>query len=88
MTIPEAATKAKEYLVEIMPELKNDTLQLEELEAPPSGTRWRFVFSATPTVSVKSNSLLGTISSFRRVAKTVEIESADGSLVAVRNAAA
>jgi hypothetical protein len=88
MTISEAASKAKEHLTEVMPELKNETLQLEELEAPPNGTRWRFVFSATPTVPVKPSSLLDTISSFRRVAKSVEIESADGALVAVRNAAA
>jgi len=88
MTISEAASKAKEHLVEVMPQLENDTLRLEELETPPHGTRWRFVFSATPTVTRETSSILSAITSSRRVAKSVEIESTDGSLVAVRNAVA
>jgi len=88
MTVAEAATRAKGHLVEMMPELGNDSLKLEELETPPSSSRWRFVFSATPTVDVSPVQIGGSILDFRRVAKTVEIEREDGTLVAVKNVAA
>ena len=88
MTVAEAAARAKGHLVEVMPELGNDSLKLEELETPPSSSRWRFVFSATPTVEASPGQVLGSILDFRRVAKTVEIEREDGALIAVKNVAA
>lgn len=62
-----------------------NSLQLEELEPPPHGSWWRFIFSATPTQIAKTG-VLSRISDLRRVAKSVEIESADGSLLAIKNA--
>lgn len=89
MTIPEAVEVAKQHLVSVMPDYAASSLQLEELEVPPFGTRWTFTFSAvSPSASNGQGINLAEILRGRRMVKSVEIESESGQLVAVKNAVA
>ena len=85
MTVPEAIDVAKGHLAIVLPEFTG-ALQLEELETPPAGPKWRFTFSATlPTAS---NATLMQVLRGRRIEKTVEIDPETGALLAVKNVAA
>ena len=86
MTVPEAVSLAKTRLAKVMPTFSADALQLEELETPPFGNKWRFTFVAM--LPAMSGSSLAEIARGRRIAKTVEIDSETGDLLAVKNAAA
>ena len=87
MTVQEGIEIARKNLIEVLPEMAASPLQLEELETPPYGSRWRFTFSTTLTPSHPNSSLAEVLRS-RRVSKQVEIDTETGLLVALKNAAA
>ncbi|WP_198152136.1 hypothetical protein [Granulicella tundricola] len=87
MTIPEAVEIAKKHLVEVMPDLASSTIELDELETPPSGSAWRFTFTAIRPSDPNNSNVLELLRS-RRSTKSVEVNSVDGSLLAIRNRAA
>jgi hypothetical protein len=88
MTIPEAIQIARKHLVDVMPDLASAEIELEELETPPHGSKWRFTFTAIQPLDAKPDMALYELLKSRRSTKSVEIESSDGSLVAIRNQAA
>lgn len=87
MTVSEGVEVAKKHLVEILPTLSEDALELEELETPPFGSTWRFTFT-TMLSGVHDGTILSKVIASRRIAKSVEIDSQSGALLAVRNALA
>ena len=86
MTVPEALEIAKEHLATLFPEISGEALQLEELEVPPFGNKWRFVFSST--LAPRGSATLAQVMSQRRVTKSVEIDPENGALLALKNVAA
>ncbi len=89
MTVPDAIEVAKKHLMSVLPDYAAGNLQLEELEVPPFGSRWRFTFSAiSPSASSGAATNLAEMLRGRRVVKSVEIEAESGQLVSVKNAAA
>jgi hypothetical protein len=86
MTVPEGMEVAKKHLEELFPELSKSEIQLEELEVPPFGNRWRFTFSTT--LPPKNANTLVQVMSQRRVTKLVEIDPQNGDLIAMKNVAA
>ncbi len=84
MTVAEAIAKSKQHIGELLPEL-GANLQLEELETPPFGSKWRFTFSAILPSTSGAN--VSQLLKSRRVSKTVEIDSETGDLLALKNAA-
>jgi hypothetical protein len=86
MTVPEAIDIAKRHLVSTLPEFSETSPQLEELETPPSGSKWKFTFSGSFPVSPDAS--LAQLLRGRRVSKLVEIDPETGDLLAVRNTAA
>lgn len=87
MTVPEAVDVAKKHLETVLPEFADAVLQLEELDTPPSGSKWRFTFSGTFPQSSRTMDLAEILRG-RRVSKSVEIDRETGVLLAVKNAAA
>ncbi len=88
MTVPEAIQVAKKHLVEIMPDLASAEIELEELETPPHGSKWRFTFTAVQPFDYERDAPLRRLLKSRRSTKSVEVDSTDGSLLAIRNQAA
>jgi len=90
MTVPEAIEIAKNYLVEVMPDLASApaAIELDELETPPHESRWRFTFTVVQPFDASSNATLIQLMRSRRSTKSVEVDSSDGSLIAIRNQAA
>ncbi len=87
MTVPEAVDVAKKHLHTILPEFAGVNLQLEELETPPFGSKWRFTFSGVFPVPTNALSFSDIVRG-RRISKSVEIDPETGDLLAVKNAAA
>ena len=87
MTVPEAVEVAKKHLVSILPDLAGAYLQLEELEAPPYGSKWSFTFSAMLPTGGGPASTLSEVLRGRRVSKAVQLDSETGALISVKNAA-
>ena len=90
MTVPEAIQIAKKHIVEVMPDLvsADAAIELDELETPPHGSKWRFTFTVVQPLDAKPDSSLMQLLRSRRSTKSVEVDSADGSLIAIRNQAA
>jgi hypothetical protein len=87
MTVPEAIDIAKHHLSTTLPEFSDTPVQLEELETPPYGSKWRFTFSAS--LPVTGNAInFAEVMRGRRISKSVEIDPSDGALLAVKNAVA
>ena len=86
MTVPEAVEVSKKHLTDLLPELAETDIQLEEVDVPPLGQKWKFTFSAMPMLP--ANSSFGKILRATRVAKSVEIDPLNGDLISLRNAAA
>jgi hypothetical protein len=86
MTVPEAIERAKQHLVTVLPEYAGVHLQLEELETPPSPSKWSFTFSATFPLASNHASNLADVLRGRRISKSVQIDPESGALVAVKNA--
>jgi hypothetical protein len=87
MTVAQGVEVAKKHLIEVLPDYASANLQLEELEAPPFGSKWTFTFSATlpgPSNSYASN--LAEVIRGRRVSKIVQIDAEEGTLISVKNA--
>jgi hypothetical protein len=87
MTVPDAVSIAKKYLVDVLPDFTQASINLEELETPPNGQTWRFTFSAVMPLPSGALSLQDALRS-RRISKSVEIDRETGDLLAVKNAAA
>jgi len=88
MTVPEAIVIAKNHLVEVMPDLASASIELDELETPPHGSKWRFTFTAVQPLVTEPDMSLRELLRPRRSTKSVEVDSSDGSLIAIRNQAA
>lgn len=87
MTVPDAIEVARNHLVTVLPDYAKADLQLEELETPPSGSRWSFTFSAIlPATAGNYAANLAEVLRGRRVSKSVQIDAESGSLVSVKNA--
>ena len=87
LTLQEAIDKAKNYLATVLPEVPASSVQLEELETPPFGSKWRFTFSASLPVTSNAISLADALRA-RRISKSVEIDPESGDLLAIKNIAA
>jgi len=79
----EAVDKAREYLLELMPELAHRSLQLEEVET--FGPNWKITFSALATPISDPTANLAELLRPRRVQKVVILQADDGAFVSVTN---
>jgi len=86
MTVTEGVELARQHLVSVLPDYEVSGLQLEELETPPAGAKWKFTFSTILPVRSDGGSSLAEILRGRRILKSVEIDSTEGALLSIKNA--
>ncbi len=84
LEVKEVIRKAESYLTEVMPEFANLEPELEEVVRRPKGSTWEITFRAQSRRNPTDESLASLLMQ-RRIVKVVEVDAADGSLVAVRN---
>lgn len=75
--------KAREHLVELMPELTERGLHLEEVDT--LGPYWKITFSAAAISPSENSGNLAELLRPRRVQKTVMLQAEDGEFVFVTN---